>query len=55
MKKTEASIYSGWTHRKGVYNEKAPAGIVLPRLLGAAPLKDGRKDAAPDRRNQSKR
>lgn len=55
MKKTKASIYSGWTDKRGVYHEKAPAGIVLLRLLGAAPFKDGRKDAPPDRRNQSRR
>ena len=55
MKKSKASIYSGWTDKKGNYHAKAPSGIVLLRLLGMAPFKDGRRGPAPDRRNQSKR
>lgn len=53
MNKPRASIYSGWTDRRGLYHPKAPPGVVLLRLLGVAPFKDNRQ--RPQNKNQSKR
>jgi len=52
MNKPRASVYSGWTDKRGVYHPKAPPGIVLLRLLGVAPFKGSRPK--PESKNQSK-
>ncbi|MEM2947419.1 MAG: hypothetical protein QXN96_04170 [Candidatus Bathyarchaeia archaeon] len=52
--KKKASIYSGWTDKKGIYHEKAPAGVVLLRLLGLAPFSNGNRKSG-STKSQSKR
>jgi hypothetical protein len=51
--KPKASIYGPWVNRRGEYFPKAPPGIVLLRLIGAAPFKDVRRET--QNKNQSKR